>query len=106
MFPVEQGYFPFSGAIISRVHGAGLRERSQMDLHGCGDRWKRNPLITLCVAPRTFPLLIINLVLAGNIPVIRMAVNHWADIPRRARGSVPPVAEQRNCMKQISAVYS
>lgn len=106
MFPVEQGYFPFSGAIISRVHGAGLRERSQMDLHGCGDRWKRNPLIILCVALRIFPLLIINLVLAGNIPVIRMAVNHWSDIPRRARVSVPPVAEQRNCMKQISAVYS
>lgn len=77
-----------------------------MDLHGCGDRWKRNPLIILCVAGKISPLLIINPVLAGNIPVIRMGVNHWSDIPRRARVSAPPVAEQRNCTKQISAVYS
>lgn len=73
------------------MHGAGLRELSQMDLHGRGDRWKRNPLIIVCVTARIFPLLIINLVLAGNIPIIRMAVNHWSDDVKRARQCVPSV---------------
>lgn len=54
-----------------------------MDLHGRGDRWERNPPIIVCVAARIFPLLIINVVLAGNGPIIRMAVNHWSDGLRR-----------------------
>lgn len=61
-----------------------------MDLHGRGDRWKPNPPIIVCVAARIFPLLIINLVLAGNGPIIRMAVNHWSDGLRRVRAYVPP----------------
>lgn len=104
VFPADEGYFTFSGAIISRVHGAGLRERSQMDLHGRGDRWKRNPSIIACVTARIFPLLIINLVLSGNIPVIRVAANHWSDGLRHVGVCVPPVLGVGNC-KKIYAEY-
>lgn len=66
------------------------QELSQMDLHGRGDSLKRNPPIIVCVAARIFPLLIINLVLAGNIPIIRMAVNHWSGGLTNACASVCP----------------
>lgn len=59
-----------------------------------------------CVTVRIFPLLIINLVLAGNISIIRMAVNHWSDgLRRRVRFCVPLVLERRNCIKKIYRVH-
>lgn len=76
-----------------------------MDLHGRGDRWKRNPPIIVCVTARIFPLLIINLVLAGNIPIIRMAVSHWLDGLRHVCVCVPLVLEQRNCIRKMYVVH-
>lgn len=75
---------------LAECTGQDWGEPSQMDLHGRGDRWGRNPPIIVCVTARIFPLLIINLVLAGNGPIIRMAVNHWSHDLRRVRAPVCP----------------
>lgn len=64
---------------------------------------ERNPWLIVYVTTRIFPLLI-NLVLAGKILVISLAVNHWSR--QMARGvCVSPVLEQSKCGVEIDVVW-
>lgn len=61
---------------------------------------KRNNWLIVYVTTRSFPLLI-NLVLAGKILVISLAVNHWSR--QMARG-VSVCAKTQQCGAEIDVV--